>query len=187
MVKSERKQREYQRREEEIIEAAMSLFRARDLHAVTVEQIAEAAEIGKGTVYKHFQSKDEIYARIIIEVIWEHDMRDTQFLRRLNHHMMSSAFLQNLGPQMQQALNELQQEESTFYMQLLSEAQQGGDIVDEPLEDLLFCVTAAINGAILHYWQLEAGGAVGPQEHGRYLRQLQRFVYRALSQTQCDD
>ena len=208
MAKSERKQREFERREQEIVEAAIALFRERDLHTVTIEQIAEAADVGKGTVYKHFQSKDEIYARIIIqlnramradiatidptlpfrqrldriiEIIWEHDMRDSQFLRRLNYHLMPGTFRQNLGPQMQLAFAELQEEEGAFYMQLLSEAQQLGEIVDEPLEELLFCATAAIDGAILHYWQMEASGVVGPKDDQRYLQQLQRFVYRALT------
>jgi AcrR family transcriptional regulator len=42
----------------------LELFSDDDWQAVTVEQIAERAEIGKGTVYKHFASKDEIYARL---------------------------------------------------------------------------------------------------------------------------
>jgi AcrR family transcriptional regulator len=208
VVRSERKQREFQRREAEIIDAAIALFRENDLNAVTIEQIAEAAGIGKGTIYKHFQSKDEIYARIIIqlnrtqrtdvdaidpalpfrqrldriiEVIWEHDMRDSQFLRKLNYQVMSGSFRKNLGPRIQNEFSQLQEEEASFYMKLMSEAQQRGEIIAGPLEELLFCATASIDGAILHYWQMEALGEVGPKDKQRYLRQLQNFIYRALS------
>lgn len=34
-----------------------------DWQTVTIEQIAERAEIGKGTIYKHFKTKDEILYR----------------------------------------------------------------------------------------------------------------------------
>jgi len=186
----------------------MELFRDHELNAVTIEQIAEAADIGKGTVYKHFKSKDEIYARIIIqlnramraeiaaidtaltfrerlyrviELIWEHDMRDSQFLRRLNHHMMGPGFWENLGTDVQHEFSRLQEEEEHFYTDLLKEAQQRGEIINAPLEELFFCATATIDGAILQYWQLEASGMVSKGDSPRYLRQLQQFVYRALS------
>jgi AcrR family transcriptional regulator len=210
MTKSDRKQREFQRREQEIVDTALRLFKQGDLHAVTIEQIAEATDIGKGTVYKHFKSKDEIFARIIIqlnramraeiatidskqpfrerflqiiEVIWRHDMQDSQFLHRLNLHVLSSNFQQNLGPNMQSAMNELKQEDGEFYYQLLLDAQQRGEIINQPLEELLFCATAAVDGAILHYWSMEASGLVNEQDSQRYLRQLQEFVYRALTVT----
>ncbi|NIM50870.1 MAG: TetR family transcriptional regulator [Gemmatimonadales bacterium] len=63
----ERKAREFQRREREILDAALRLFDRDDWQSVTIEQIAEAAEIGKGTIYKHFANKDEIYARLDID------------------------------------------------------------------------------------------------------------------------
>jgi AcrR family transcriptional regulator len=206
--RSERKQREFQRREAEIIDTAIELFRDRELNEVTIEQIAEAAGIGKGTIYKHFRSKDEICARIIIqlnramraeiaaidptlpfrqrldrviEVIWKHDMRDSRFQRRLNHHMMDGGFWKNLGTEMQREFGRLQEEEERFYTNLLQEAQQRGEIIDAPLEELLFCATATIDGAILQYWQLEANGRVSKRDSERYLQQLQDFVYRALS------
>ncbi|HJU65282.1 MAG TPA: TetR/AcrR family transcriptional regulator, partial [Gemmatimonadaceae bacterium] len=52
------------RREQEILQAALELFRGSEWESVTIEQIAQAAEVGKGTIYKHFASKDEIYARL---------------------------------------------------------------------------------------------------------------------------
>jgi AcrR family transcriptional regulator len=59
-----RRQRDLARRERAILAAALELFRDDAWQAVTVEEIAQRARIGKGTIYKHFASKDEIYARL---------------------------------------------------------------------------------------------------------------------------
>lgn len=45
---------------ERIIAKSVELFSKHGITDVTVEQIAEAADIGKGTVYNYFQSKEEI-------------------------------------------------------------------------------------------------------------------------------
>jgi AcrR family transcriptional regulator len=59
-----RKQREFQSREHGILSAALGLCSTSEWESVTVEQIADRAEIGKGTVYKHFASKDELLFRL---------------------------------------------------------------------------------------------------------------------------
>nr|CRH06452.1 Putative transcriptional regulator, TetR family [Candidatus Magnetococcus massalia] len=63
----DRKAREFARRERDILDAALELLDRPDWLAVTVADIAEAAEIGKGTVYKHFPSKETLYAQLSIE------------------------------------------------------------------------------------------------------------------------
>jgi len=63
----ERRQREFDRRERELLDAALALFDDDGWDQVTVAEIARRAEIGKGTVYKHFPSKDEIYARLSLD------------------------------------------------------------------------------------------------------------------------
>jgi AcrR family transcriptional regulator len=62
----DRKQREFQRREQGILSAALELCSTPEWESVTVEQIADRAEIGKGTVYKHFASKDELLFRLMM-------------------------------------------------------------------------------------------------------------------------
>lgn len=62
----ERKEREFYRREEEILQAALALFNRDDWQSVTIEEVAQASEIGKGTIYKHFPSKEDIYARLAL-------------------------------------------------------------------------------------------------------------------------
>ena len=49
----------------EIAGAALSLFAKKGYAATSVEQIAEAAGIGKGTVYEYFPSKEDIFVHAI--------------------------------------------------------------------------------------------------------------------------
>ena len=58
------KAREFQRREDELLQAALEVSNCDDWQTVTIEQIAQKAEIGKGTVYKHFAAKGDMYARL---------------------------------------------------------------------------------------------------------------------------
>ena len=64
--KENRKVREFKRREEEILETALELFRVHGEDKVTVEMIADNVGIGKGTIYKHFKSKSDIYIYLLI-------------------------------------------------------------------------------------------------------------------------
>lgn len=57
----------FQQRERVLLDTALALFRDRGWEQVTVAQVAEAAGIGKGTVYKHFATKESIYARLALE------------------------------------------------------------------------------------------------------------------------
>ncbi|HAG96935.1 MAG: TetR family transcriptional regulator [Pseudomonadales bacterium] len=66
LQKASQKAQEFRKREEEILERAQELFIAHGEDKVTVEMIADAVNIGKGTIYKHFETKDEIYLRLMI-------------------------------------------------------------------------------------------------------------------------
>jgi len=54
-------------REQRIISAAVELFLEESIDRITVSKIAVRASIGKGTVYKHFLTKNEILIRIILD------------------------------------------------------------------------------------------------------------------------
>jgi AcrR family transcriptional regulator len=64
---AERKERDFRRREGEILQAALRLFDGDDWQLVTIDRIAQEAEIGKGTVYLHFPSKEDIYGRLALD------------------------------------------------------------------------------------------------------------------------
>lgn len=65
MTVATRREHEQQMRREAIIEAARRLFHDKGFDLTTVEEIATAAELGKGTIYSYFKSKDEIYIAIL--------------------------------------------------------------------------------------------------------------------------
>ena len=71
--KESRKVREFKRREEEILESSFMLFKTHGEDKITVEVIADSVGIGKGTIYKHFKSKSDIYLRLLEN--YEHDLK----------------------------------------------------------------------------------------------------------------
>lgn len=64
MKELSRKERERLARKESIIDAAESVIHERGFDSATMEEIAEKAELGKGTLYLHFKSKVSIYLAI---------------------------------------------------------------------------------------------------------------------------
>lgn len=50
---------------EKILNAALDVFSAKGFHGTTVDEIAERAELGKGTVYRHFHSKKGLFSELI--------------------------------------------------------------------------------------------------------------------------
>jgi len=64
--KRNRKRREKENRRSTILKAARKLFLERGFKAVTVDSIAEKAEVSKGSIYLCFESKEEIYTQILI-------------------------------------------------------------------------------------------------------------------------
>jgi AcrR family transcriptional regulator len=65
MTVSGRREREQNMRYEMILEAASQLFREKGFETTTVDEIAALAELGKGTIYSYFKSKDQIYIAIL--------------------------------------------------------------------------------------------------------------------------
>ena len=66
LEKATRKAQEFRRREQEILDAALALFLEQGEDRVTVEMIADRVGIGKGTIYKHFETKNEIYLLLML-------------------------------------------------------------------------------------------------------------------------
>lgn len=66
MVLSQRQKREKNRRKEEMVEAAELLFFSRGFEETSMDQIAEAAEFSKRTLYKYFPSKEELISAIAL-------------------------------------------------------------------------------------------------------------------------
>ncbi len=65
----ERKGREREHRREEIIDAAQKIFFQKGLITATMDEIAEAAELSKGTLYLYYKSKEDLYLAVMLRGI----------------------------------------------------------------------------------------------------------------------
>jgi AcrR family transcriptional regulator len=52
---------------EEILEAASRVFAEKEFHEVLIDEIAALAGVGKGTVYRYFRTKEELYFETILQ------------------------------------------------------------------------------------------------------------------------
>jgi AcrR family transcriptional regulator len=50
---------------ERILEAALEIFSQKGFHPATTDEIAERAGVGKGTLYRYFETKDKLFAELV--------------------------------------------------------------------------------------------------------------------------
>lgn len=50
----------------QILRAAEKLFMSRRYHQATIEEVARKAGVGKGTIYRYFKDKEDLYYKIIL-------------------------------------------------------------------------------------------------------------------------
>jgi len=65
--KLSRKEREYLRHRQEILESALELFSEKGFHNVSMHKIARKAEFAVGTMYKFFENKEDLYKALVLE------------------------------------------------------------------------------------------------------------------------
>ncbi len=56
-------------KEKAILDAAASVFARRPFHEVLIDEIASDAGIGKGTIYRYFETKDDLYFATTLHVL----------------------------------------------------------------------------------------------------------------------
>jgi AcrR family transcriptional regulator len=69
-----------ERTRRQIIEVGIKLFAKHGIDAVTVDQLAAAADVGKGTIYNYFRTKEDIVVAFMADV--EQKIQDT--LRKIS-------------------------------------------------------------------------------------------------------
>ena len=67
MVKLSRKEKERLARRKEILEAAQKVFAKEGFHQATIDEIAQEAELAKGTIYLYFKNKKELFYSLVEE------------------------------------------------------------------------------------------------------------------------
>ena len=63
----DRRSREKVARRDAILKAAKAVFAEKGLLASTIDDVAEGAEVAKGTIYRYFKAKEEIFAALMDE------------------------------------------------------------------------------------------------------------------------
>ncbi len=96
---SERRQREKEQRRRDIIIAAERLFFSRNYEDVSMDDIAREVELNKATIYLYFQSKEALYATIVlrgVEILQEKFIRcmETQAPGIVRVALMGQAYYQ---------------------------------------------------------------------------------------------
>ena len=64
------------RTRQDIIDAARSLFNSESYDSVTMDEIAEEADLSRATLYNHFDNKESIYYQIGVQYLA--DLRKSQ-------------------------------------------------------------------------------------------------------------
>ncbi len=63
-----RREREQLRHKNEILDAALKLFSERGFHNVSMQEIASQAEFAIGTLYKFFDTKEDLYKSLVLRL-----------------------------------------------------------------------------------------------------------------------
>jgi len=64
-----RSQQRASRTRKRLKEAALDIFSEKSVDAATVKEITEKADLGKGTLYQHFEDKEEIVITLVEEAV----------------------------------------------------------------------------------------------------------------------
>lgn len=172
------KEQEFERREQAILDAALALFEGDDWQSVTVERIAEEVGIAKGTIYKHFRTKEEIYARIalddhrelaarleriaragsleerieaVVDAFWERT-RAPRALQRVVQYCARPDFQRSIAPDLRRSFADMDTRIASVVTPVLTDGVQDGRFPDLPLPLLSFPAQALLRGAVELAW-----------------------------------
>ncbi|OOZ41479.1 hypothetical protein BOW53_03650 [Solemya pervernicosa gill symbiont] len=175
----ERKEREFARREEEILDAALHLLDCDDWLSVTVEKIANEAEIGKGTIYKHFPSKNALYAKLTLsfygglmssfqqvssDLPADEAFRHTATLalryhlehpqyRRVVQYCNRGDFKNSATPELLEQFHQVDDQFDRFGDELVQRGIDQGLFANRPIEEMKYGIHACFDGAINTLWE----------------------------------
>lgn len=82
----------FKAREQAILDATEYLLLEMGDEAITIEMIAERVGIAKGTIYKHFQSKDELIVQLLIAYEQELALMMSDAIKTDDIHQIAQAY-----------------------------------------------------------------------------------------------
>ncbi|MGE6688972.1 TetR/AcrR family transcriptional regulator [Stutzerimonas stutzeri] len=191
----------FQQRENALLEVARQLLQSQSWDRVTIAEVAHRAGIGKGTVYKHFPSKEALYARLVLDRSREHlaalrtlyaESPPTQAMARVIRQAFAQmfadplqaqlsllcdrpAFQERLEPLYQRQFLELEGQYLALFSQMLRDRFHDftGDY-----QYLLWGLEACINGVILRI--ASEGSRVGSITLNEYFDHVTNFIIASL-------
>ena len=177
----------FRQREELLLDTALDLFLECGWEKVTVSQLATRAGVAKGTVYKHFASKEAIYACLALRFsrsCLEHyesipqpasplagirEVIRAAFARMLSHPLEVQLCLHCDRPEFQSRLDESQREAfqtlheqyNALFHRLVEAAVAAGEIPPKSPDSLYWGVDAVFQGVMARI----AAGGLGLERH----------------------
>ena len=173
----ERKEREKERRRQQIIVAAKRVFTQKGLSKTTMEDIAKESELSPGTLYLYFKNKEELYASLslrilqflsirVTQVIEENDTTPPEKLDKLiaamyevyefdpmviinMFHLQSSETLRNLSPALLQEINTLSKKALGHMASIFKDGMEQGYFIERHPVALADIFWSLFSGVIL--------------------------------------
>ena len=173
----ERKERERERRRQQIIVATKKVFSEKGFNKATMDDIAGEAELSPGTLYLYFKNKEELYASLSLRILQylhmrvEHvendpkldpeqkldalieamyDVYDFDPLVIINmFHLQSSETLKNLSAQLIDEIKELSRQSIGGFARVFKEGIEKGVFVDRHPIALSDSFWALFSGVVL--------------------------------------
>ncbi len=65
---SSRRERKKEETRTRLLSTALKLMTEREFDVLTVEAIADAADVGKGTIYNYFKTKEDIVVALFVDL-----------------------------------------------------------------------------------------------------------------------
>jgi AcrR family transcriptional regulator len=173
----ERKEREKERRRQQIMVAAKRVFVEKGFDRATMEDIAREAELSAGTLYLYFKNKNELYASLTLRVLQylyirlehltndgERDLRgkilniksalmdvyefDPLILRNL-FHLQSSEVLKHLSPELVAEIKDIGQKALGKIAAIFKESIDEGICKDHHPTAIADIVWSLFSGVVL--------------------------------------
>ena len=173
----ERKEREKERRRQQIMVAAKRVFSERGFNKATMEDIAQEAELSPGTLYLYFKNKEELYASLSLRilqyllirvehVIDEKDAGPDQKLESLMEamydvyefdpliiinmfHLQSSETLKNLSPELMEQIKTLSRKSLNSIAKIFRDGVEQGLFIDRHPVAMADTFWALFSGVVL--------------------------------------
>lgn len=173
----ERKEREKERRRQQIIVAAKRVFSEKGFSKATMEDIAKEAELSPGTLYLYFKNKEELYASLSLRILQYLHIRvshvnkepDRNPVSKLDalieamydvyefdpmiiinmFHLQSSETLKNLSDELLLEINELSSRSIGAIASIFKEGIDSGDFVGHHPNALADIFWSLFSGVVL--------------------------------------